>query len=170
MHVQSLYTTPYYTAMLNNNSQLILVFRNILCDVGWFNSAATLCVCVCVSVLFSVIWCVPQSVGVPAVDSWRTSLKLVIVVLKSVRRHPAAQTLPLYLTSGGERENETVRERERGRNWLMKVPLCDVYREKWVGNVEAIAYQKWSSGFIFSDGMKTRICSSHVMTIIVDSH
>lgn len=31
-------------------------------------------------------------------------LKLVIVVLKSVRRRPAVQTLPLYLTSGGERE------------------------------------------------------------------
>lgn len=51
--------------------------------------------------------CVLWSVGVPAkeapgMDSIRTSLQLVIIVMKSVRRHPAAQTLPLYLTSGGE--------------------------------------------------------------------
>lgn len=67
------------------------------------------------------------AVGAPGLDNWKTSLQLVIVVLKSVRRHPAAQTLPLYLTSGGER----VRKRE------MKAPLCDDPLEKWARKVEA---------------------------------
>lgn len=65
--------------------------------------------------------------GSSGMDRLRTSLQLVIIVLKSVRRHPAAQALPLYLTSGGE-------EGEEGDESPI---VCDVHLEKWVGKVEA---------------------------------
>lgn len=83
------------------------------------------CVCVCVCMWMCVYGCVRAPVQYTAEGR---DLKLVIVVLKSVRRRPAVQTLPLYMTSGGEREGD--RGMGEGETDLMRVLLCDVYLEK----------------------------------------